>query len=269
MEIELIQDVDVGYVPPTPLVPTYGREIAPVAYDSIMSHASSYGTVVGYEQEQNGQRVQHILPNPKTEHGQISTSSKTELELHTETAFHPYKPEYVLLLCVRGDPSAVTTFARLSRIVDKLQYADERAFDTLTVPLFETSLDESFRENDKADASFTLPVLRLSLDPRRDDAWEITYDHYLMRGLTEEAQRALNVLDDVIKECTEAIILEQGDLLVMDNRRIVHGRKPFQARYDGTDRWLLRALTKRPLPAKEQYDFSRSVITTTFNNKTV
>ena len=35
-------------------------------------------------------------------------------------------------------------------------------------------------------------------------------------------------------------MLEPGDLLVIDNNVAVHGRTPFVARFDGTDRWLQR-----------------------------
>ena len=31
-----------------------------------------------------------------------------------------------------------------------------------------------------------------------------------------------------------------GDLLLFDNRRVLHARTPFTARLDGTDRWLRR-----------------------------
>jgi alpha-ketoglutarate-dependent taurine dioxygenase len=34
------------------------------------------------------------------------------------------------------------------------------------------------------------------------------------------------------------VALEPGDLLIIDNYRSVHGRRPFRARYDGADRWL-------------------------------
>jgi hypothetical protein len=37
------------------------------------------------------------------------------------------------------------------------------------------------------------------------------------------------------------VTLDEGDLLVVDNRRALHGRVPFEARHDGSDRWLLRA----------------------------
>lgn len=43
-----------------------------------------------------------------------------------------------------------------------------------------------------------------------------------------------------------AVRLESGDVLVIDNDVVVHGREPFPPRYDGTDRWLRRASVRLP-----------------------
>jgi L-asparagine oxygenase len=42
-------------------------------------------------------------------------------------------------------------------------------------------------------------------------------------------------------------VLEPGDVLVIDNQRCVHGRRPFRARLDGSDRWLRKATVTRDL----------------------
>jgi L-asparagine oxygenase len=94
----------------------------------------------------------------------------------------------------------------------------------------------------------------------------MTYDNYLMKGLTAEAQRALEALRTAASRSIEEVVLESGDLLVLNNKTVIHGRKPFQPRYDGTDRWLLRAMTKKTYPPLAHYDASSFVITTTFNN---
>jgi alpha-ketoglutarate-dependent taurine dioxygenase len=56
--------------------------------------------------------------------------------------------------------------------------------------------------------------------------------------------------------------LETGDLLVIDNNKTIHGRKPFQARYDGTDRWVQRILVRKELPPSDQ--INGHIITTEF-----
>jgi len=50
-----------------------------------------------------------------------------------------------------------------------------------------------------------------------------------------------------VKLVTKRVVLSDGDVLVIDNDRAVHGRTPFVPRYDGTDRWLKRALVVREL----------------------
>ena len=44
----------------------------------------------------------------------------------------------------------------------------------------------------------------------------------------------------------------------MDNDLVVHGRVPFQARYDGTDRWLKRSSVRvsgrRSRPRAERFE---------------
>lgn len=55
--------------------------------------------------------------------------------------------------------------------------------------------------------------------------------------------------------------LEPGDLLVVDNRRAIHGRSAFPARYDGFDRWLQRMYVARDLALcnEERFRTERTV----------
>ncbi|HRE02697.1 MAG TPA: TauD/TfdA family dioxygenase, partial [Ilumatobacteraceae bacterium] len=59
------------------------------------------------------------------------------------------------------------------------------------------------------------------------------------------------------------VLLEPGDLLIVDNSMVVHGRSPFTPRFDGTDRWLQRAFVVDDLaPSAAERD--GRVITTVF-----
>ncbi|MEV0820021.1 TauD/TfdA family dioxygenase [Nonomuraea rubra] len=55
-----------------------------------------------------------------------------------------------------------------------------------------------------------------------------------------EAREAFDELTAAMDEHMWDLQLASGDYCVIDNHRVVHGRKPFVARYDGTDRWLKR-----------------------------
>ena len=236
MPVVLYENIEIGNIGPTPSSFIVDDDSTlSIAKKSILDFGKSRGLPIAYKQEQFGQLIQHILPIFNAEDKQVSTSSKSTLQLHTETAFHPYKPSFVLLLCLRGDSQAITTYADIEDIAPKLK---TETVELLQKPFFTTRVDESFRTNGGKDIEFTLPILRKN----KSSSFDITYDEYFMRGVTRESQAALDELSDVISESTKEIILKSGDLLVIDNKTTIHGRKPFVAKYDGTDRWVLRLL---------------------------
>lgn len=254
MGIAIYDDVAVGDVPPTPAAQGQDDVQTATANQSILMHAALFGHPVGYAQEQNGKIIQDIFPVKGTETRQISTSSKTELALHTETAFHPYKPDYVLLLCLRGDENAETTFASIENI---LPYLSQHTIDILQKEVFLTGIDESFRTHGEPDMEIPLSILK-----RTERGWKLTYDATVMKGINEEADTALRNLELAVSSSIQSIVLKTGQLLVIDNNSTVHGRKPFEPRYDGTDRWLKRVLVVEELPPDSDYD--NGVITTQF-----
>ncbi|MGY2063643.1 TauD/TfdA family dioxygenase, partial [Nocardia gipuzkoensis] len=70
-----------------------------------------------------------------------------------------------------------------------------------------------------------------------DDEFRCAYQH-----LGAELERVCRVA-----------VLHPGELLLVDNDVVVHGRVPFTPRYDGTDRWLKRVnirLPRRRTPAE-------------------
>jgi hypothetical protein len=255
MGVTLFNGMEIGEIPLTPAQPIFNsRSVVPVAYKTLVSCGMEFGFPISYIQEQNGALIQNLLPVHKTETQQISTSSKVQLELHTETAFHPYKPDYVLLLCLRGDSTAATTFASLE---DFLPLLDDETIDALEQPEYITTLDESFRKQSKPDFKVLVQAIR-----KTDKGVSLTFDWELMRGTNDRAQAALELLRMAISQCVKEVVLESGDLLVIDNNKTVHGRKPFQARYDGTDRWVQRLLVRKTLPPVSH--MSGTTITTQF-----
>ena len=244
-----------GQIPPTP-TEMYGDEstLATAGNFAVFKVARRYGFPIAYAQEQNGKVWQDIFPIRRTERNQISTSSKVDLGLHTETAFHPYKPDHVFLFCLRGDENAVTTYATLSDIVTHL--SDDDVSD-LKQPDFITTIDESFRTHGEKDKEIVIRPLSI-----QDGELVLTYDKLLMRGLTDKAQSALDKLDEAIQKSIQEVVLKQYDLMVINNRTVVHGRKAFTPRYDGNDRWLRRIMTRKVMPPESERKLN--VITTTF-----
>ena len=244
MSIKLYKNVDIGEVPPTPATPFTAQNPTIRSIDSLIEYSIGLGYAVSYIQEQEGRLVQNILPVYKTEYEQISTSSKVQLALHTEAAFHPYKPDYVMLLCLRGDPTAVTTYANVKDIIS---YLNEETIEYLQNEWYLTGVDKSFRTNGEPYSQFKLPVLT-----KAEDGYNMIYDEDLMEPMNLFAASALEKFSEAVSKSVKEIVLETGDLLIIDNNKTIHGRKPFQPRYDGTDRWVQRMLVRKELPPKNQ-----------------
>jgi alpha-ketoglutarate-dependent taurine dioxygenase len=73
------------------------------------------------------------------------------------------------------------------------------------------------------------------------------YDRTVMKGITEEAQMALDVFNKAIERNKQTVFLNTGDLIIIDNATTVHGRTSFSARYDGSDRWLKRVVVRKEI----------------------
>lgn len=224
---------------------------------SLVISASRFGSVYGFAQEQDGAIVQNLFPIKKNETMQISSSSGTVLEMHTETAFHPWRPEVVLLLCLRSDSNAGTNIACLPDIVAIL---DKETIRALHLPEFVTRIDESFQSPEQPDKELLTPIFF-------DNATSMTYDRALMTAVTDAGKNALKALSDAIDKVKTTVYLKTGEVLVLNNRTAVHGRTPFKARYDGTDRWLKRVMVSTKLPDWSEMEIREGrykVVTTRF-----
>ena len=265
MGMTIYRNQRIGEIPPTPATSIIDDSVTPDSVKVLKEYGSILGHPVSYVQEQNGRLIQNLVPVHKTEYQQISTSSKVELEMHTESSFHPFRPSYVLLLCLRGDEAVATTYADDFDIVPKLS---NEAISILQKKWFTTQIDQSFRSDGQPDVHIHTPILEKTNTDWM--VWKITYDSWFMKAVGDgsdesrsQAERALQEMRDAVNSSTKEVVLKTGDLLVINNDCTVHGRKPFQARYDGTDRWVQRMLVVREMPPPEHVN--GHMIITEFN----
>lgn len=251
----LLRNVPIGPLPATPVTPgsPTGKDHATEL--ALLTVARRLGQPVGYRPEHGGRIVQNLVPVADDADTQTSTSSRSNLMFHTETAFHPFRPRYLLLLCLRGDPSATTTLASVHDLVDRLSL-DE--LDVMSQPRFRTAVDASFLAGRRNVLGRARPLLTGSRDEPT-----FVFDADLTTATDAEAGAVLTRLLELIDEVTTGVVLEAGDLLVVDNNVAIHGRSPFTARFDGTDRWLQRAFVVSDL-APSAADRAGRVITTEF-----
>jgi hypothetical protein len=196
--------------------------------------ASLLGDAMSQAGVRDGRLIQDICPLQGDETTQLASSSVGGLDYHCEDAYHDYRPDWVLLMCLRNPDGVATTFARVA----DLPLDDWHEFrDVLFEKRFPISPDSSHSNSDN-----TRFVAILSGDP---ESPYVRVDPAFMPRVIENdptAEKALGMVIDALDRGLHDVVLQPGDILIIDNLRTVHGRKPFKPRYDGTDRWL-RALS--------------------------
>jgi Fe(II)/alpha-ketoglutarate-dependent arginine beta-hydroxylase len=246
--------VDSSALPPTPSSYTeqlLGREVDRAGVILLLL-GSLIGNPFSYITQQNGRLILDVFPVGGHESTQLGSSSLATLEWHTEDAFHEWRADWLLLLCLRNPDRVPTMFATVQ---------DLELEDDIRAILF----DERFFI--KPDESHTQKFnsARTGCDPRAGGSFaEIESIRRAPRGVSlfsgdpaapfvridpsfmertlgnEEAENALATLISEFNGRLQDVVLEPGDLLIIDNLRAVHGRRSFPARYDGSDRWLRR-----------------------------
>jgi len=200
--------------------------------------SNAVGTQVGYSQESNGALFCNVLPTPWNSSKLSSESSETALDPHTEMAFHPAMPDHLLLYCLRSAPDASTMVVGVRELVRLVPIGHRPA---LFRRAFRTGIDYSFGSPNGMVGNGPLSAI-LEGDPY-DPLLRLDPD--LMVALDEESDAALTAIGHAMKSCTRYVTLAASNLLLIDNRRAVHGRSRFKASFDGRDRWLQRSYTVR------------------------
>lgn len=232
--------VDAENLPDTPMEDGSVVRQATVSAATLMLLAHALGDPAAYRKEKSGALVQNVVPVPGKERLQANSGS-VRLTFHTENAFHPHRPDFVLLLCVRPDheESAELRTCSSRQVLPKLS---EQAREALSSSWFVTQAPPSFGVN----AGSTQPHAVLAGDP--DDP-DLRVDEAATKPMNERATEAVNELSGLFESSYAALRLRVGELAVVDNRVTVHGRSAFRPRYDGRDRWLQRTFVLADLRA--------------------
>jgi Fe(II)/alpha-ketoglutarate-dependent arginine beta-hydroxylase len=219
---------------------TRPEELLLLMFGSLLGDPFCWGT------QQNGRLIHEVLPIKGHEQEQLGSSSEALLTWHTEDVFHPFRGDFLTFACVRNPYAAATTVG----YVEDLDLP-EPARSVLFEERFGIRPDEShLAKNNMIDGADTFETINeMQRQPKpvavlfgdRDEPY-IRADPYFMTVPygDMEARAALEDLTKAMDDKMNDLILEAGDFCFIDNFRVVHGRKPFTPRHDGTDRWLKR-----------------------------
>ncbi|MGW0801452.1 guanitoxin biosynthesis L-enduracididine beta-hydroxylase GntD [Nonomuraea sp. NPDC002799] len=203
---------------------------------------------------QSGRMIQNIVPIRGDEMQQNGHSSQSLLEFHTEDGFHPLRCDYLLLFGLRNHENVPTIVAS----VRDLELTEEQA-RLLARPRFHIRPDDEHLRQLEANEPGH-PALALMREMRDNPeavpvlvgepgSPYLRLDRPFMTCADGDlqAESALDALVAGLEAEQQDVVVGQGTLLIVDNYLAVHGRRPFSARYDGTDRWLKKLTVSRNL----------------------
>ncbi|HEY2443527.1 MAG TPA: guanitoxin biosynthesis L-enduracididine beta-hydroxylase GntD [Streptosporangiaceae bacterium] len=220
------------------------------------------GEPIAWSTQQDGHLVHDVLPIREHAGEQLDSGSRRLLSWRTAEAFHPLRPDYVGLACLRNPGDVETTYASLDGIA-----LPSDVMDILRLPIFPIRPDlghlpyhrwpagSQQRSAELTERCYEW-MTEIDAHPPRvavlsgaDDRPYLRIDPYYMdlTRVGEAAKNAFRQLSRGIDASIRGYALQAGEILILDNYRAVHGRRAFQARFDGTDRWLRRLSVTRDL----------------------
>jgi L-asparagine oxygenase len=217
-------------LPPTPSVKGSVQREPSLPAATLLLFAAGLGDPAAFAAEKSGALVQDVVPVPGQEEVQGNVGS-VELTFHTENAFHPHRPDYVMLLCLRPDHEGLAEL-RTACVRRALPLLAPSARDALARREYLTEAPPSFGRTDEGTVHAVLTG-----DPADPD---LCFDEAATRAPTPAGRAALTELSAAVRATYRGVLLRPGDLAIVDNRVTLHGRSRFTPRYDGSDRWLQR-----------------------------
>ncbi|WP_327371809.1 TauD/TfdA family dioxygenase [Streptomyces sp. NBC_01217] len=244
-------NIDDNTLGPTPLHWSRAGDAGAVWDIVLLLIVHMMGHPIAWAGQQNGRAVNNIVPAKGHENEQTGASSTVLLSPHTEDAFHPQRAHLLLLCCMRNHDRVATTAASVRRTA-----LDTQDIAQLTRPVVPILPDDAYAK--VPDFHGEPPAVRTLWESPEGLTLRFDPAYTPLDQAGEDYRAAYRRLGHELTKASTEVVLEPGDVLVVDNDAVVHGRVPFRARYDGTDRWLKRALVRIPgrpsRPSSEQHE---------------
>ncbi|WP_172982840.1 TauD/TfdA family dioxygenase [Roseovarius bejariae] len=212
--------------------------------------SSAVGGVFGWRTQENGRFLRHIVPIESVKDEQLGGSSATTLMWHTEEAFHRGRADFFTLMCYRNREKATTNIS----CIDDFDLPPETV-DILRQPRFIILPDKSHTpvENESEQWKLNADAFKLiqqmiddsqpvPLIYGRRDMPMMCVDQAFVSALDgdDEADAALNAMHAELDRVSVSLHLEPGEIVLLDNLRVAHGRSIYKPDYGPKHRWMRR-----------------------------
>jgi len=211
----------------------HAKDRDPATEAALLAFSAVAGEVFSFARQHGGTLIQNVTPVKGHEYDATGTGSRSLLDWHSEDPFDDAHPQFVALFCVRGDERVQTALAP----VDRIPLSDDEDA-VLRQPRYMHGIDKASGGTGRPEDGVQGPALY------GDDNRFVRIDMDCAAAVPgdEAAASALKSFHDGADKAGLYVTLAEGDLLMFDNRRVMHARTSFEPRYDGTDRWLQRTI---------------------------
>lgn len=192
------------------------KGVYPGSTDGLKKTGRLLGTIdVGVEEALLGPTIMHLRYAPESAREDHAPTYYTSnfFPLHTDVSYVPNPPRFMLLHCVHPDPEGggINLLADCNKALALLHDSDH---ETISTRLFNFLYPPNCREGQ----SQAYAIFENSL-------WRYKYSS--MR-FPEGAAQAVERFNQLLTDISIPVSLNRGDLLIVDNHRIAHGRTAFK-----------------------------------------
>lgn len=205
-----------------------------ISENSLLFLSASLGTVYSYDHEKKGELIHNIYPTISGKSIQSNEGSEADLELHTEIAVSDNNPDYLILLCLKSGQhdKAYTTISDFMHVKK-----------SLTQDEYKVLMQERYSIRPPYSFVGSITYEKKALIKYIQGRWKLAFNfnHQITKALDVYAEKIFLKVKNILKNYQIAVHLTQGQALILNNNRVLHGRTKFNANFDGSDRWLLRS----------------------------
>jgi L-asparagine oxygenase len=231
----LVRGLEIDELPSTPQTHSPGLLSGHSSTEYLMVVGGLLGSLVGYADEKSGALV-HEVHAVRGEESRIENSGAMDFGFHTENVHHPLRPDFLGLLCLRQDHDRLGT-TQLSSIREAVDSLSARTVEVLRARQFQSIYPTSFTRGLAGPRPVSEP--HPVIFGEAPDLF-MRFNVHNTRALDMAGDAALRELSVALSHACHRVLLEPGDLVLINNHVAAHSRSAFTPRYDGRDRWLRR-----------------------------
>lgn len=205
------------------------------------------GELVGFEGDAEGRIFQDVVPTRDAGAG-VVLDVGVESGPRTDRAHSSLRPDWLSLGCLRGRYEEAIYFLSARTLLKAL---DPEEQGLAREPLWTT------RPRDPAAGAEPCRDPVPIIEGSADDPF-VRFDGSLDWGITPTAESLRLKINEIWPELRTSYTLIPGELLLIDNRRVVFGHSSFEARFDGSDRFIVRSYLVSDLAKSRHARFGNS-----------